>query len=62
MFPCSIWAISTLGFGYDKACGTNCHINYVYVATDDPAGDRELVRRIPKEIDEDSLPRLDWFW
>ena len=31
-FISSIWAFSTVGFGYDETCGTNFHNEYVHVA------------------------------
>ena len=50
-----------MGFGYDEACGTNSHNDYVHVASDDPAGDKELVYRTLEVIAENALPRLDRF-
>eukprot|EP00571_Detonula_confervacea_P017812 CAMPEP_0172298486 /NCGR_PEP_ID=MMETSP1058-20130122/1119_1 /TAXON_ID=83371 /ORGANISM="Detonula confervacea, Strain CCMP 353" /LENGTH=1283 /DNA_ID=CAMNT_0013007761 /DNA_START=130 /DNA_END=3978 /DNA_ORIENTATION=- len=57
----SIWAFSTVGFGYDEACGTNSHNDYVHVATNDPVGDKELVFETLEVIAENALPRLDRF-
>eukprot|EP00578_Thalassiosira_sp_NH16_P000781 CAMPEP_0181141396 /NCGR_PEP_ID=MMETSP1071-20121207/35800_1 /TAXON_ID=35127 /ORGANISM="Thalassiosira sp., Strain NH16" /LENGTH=1329 /DNA_ID=CAMNT_0023228381 /DNA_START=239 /DNA_END=4228 /DNA_ORIENTATION=- len=57
----SIWAFSTVGFGYDEACGTNNHNDYVHLATDDPSGDKELVFETLEVIAENALPRLDRF-
>lgn len=57
----SIWAFSTVGFGYDESCGTNVHNEYVHVSSDDPLGDKELVYETLEVIAENALPRLDKF-
>ena len=54
----SVWAFSTVGFGYDESCGTNAHNDYVHVATDDPVGDKELVYETLEVIAENALSRL----
>lgn len=61
LFLLSIWAFSTVGFGYDESCGTNVHNDYVHVATDDPTGDKELVYETLEVIAQNALPRLDKF-
>ena len=60
-FISSIWAFSTVGFGYDETCGTNVHNEYVHVATNDPVGDKELVYETLEVIAENALQRLDRF-
>ena len=60
-FISSIWAFSTVGFGYDETCGTNVHNEYVHVATNDPVGDKELVYETLEVIAEKALQRLDRF-
>ena len=57
----SIWAFSTLGFGYDESCGTNNHNEYTHVASSDPSGDKELVYETLEVIAESALQRLDRF-
>lgn len=57
----SIWAFSTLGFGYDESCGTNNHNEYTHVASSDPKGDKELVYETLEVIAESALQRLDRF-
>jgi hypothetical protein len=57
----SVWAFSTVGFGYDASCGTNAHNDYVHVATDDPVGDKELVYDTLEVIAENALSRLHNF-
>lgn len=57
----SIWAFTTVGFGYNEDCGTNFHQEYVHVATDDPSGDKELVYETLEVIADNALPRLDKF-
>ena len=57
----SVWAFSTVGFGYDESCGTNVHNDYVHLATDDPVGDKELVYKTLEVIAEDALSRLHNF-
>ena len=57
----SIWAFATVGFGYDETCGTNVHNEYVHVATNDSAGDKELVYETLEVIAENALQRLDRF-
>eukprot|EP00986_Skeletonema_menzelii_P013287 scaffold7617_cov240-Skeletonema_menzelii.AAC.2 len=57
----SVWAFSTVGFGYDESCGTNAHNDYIHVATDDPVGDKELVYETLEVIAENALSRLHNF-
>ncbi|KAL9182955.1 hypothetical protein ACHAXT_004234 [Thalassiosira profunda] len=57
----TIWAFSTMGFGYDEACGTNSHNDYVHVATDNSAGDKDLVFKTLEVIAENALQRLGKF-
>ena len=57
----SVWAFSTVGFGYDESCGTNSHNDYVHVATDDPAGDKAITFEALEVIAENALTRLDKF-
>ena len=57
----SVWAFSTVGFGYDESCGINAHNDYVHVATDDPVGDKELVYETLEVIAENALTRLHNF-
>eukprot|EP00985_Skeletonema_marinoi_P001291 scaffold517_cov140-Skeletonema_marinoi.AAC.4 len=57
----SVWAFSTVGFGYDESCGTNVHNDYVHVATNDPVGDKELVYETLEVIAENALSRLHNF-
>jgi hypothetical protein len=57
----SVWAFSTVGFGYDESCGTNSHNDYVHVATDDPVGDKAIIFEALEVIAENALTRLDKF-
>ena len=57
----SVWAFSTVGFGYDESCGTNSHNDYDHVATDDAAGDKAIIFEALEVIAENALTRLDKF-
>lgn len=57
----SVWAFSTVGFGYDEACGTNSHNDYIHVATDDPVADKAIVFEALEAVAENALSRLDRF-
>jgi hypothetical protein len=50
-----------VGFGYDEACGTNSHNDYVHVESDDPAGDKNLVYAALEVVAKNALTRLDKF-
>lgn len=57
----SVWAFSTIGFGYDESCGTNAHNDYVHVMSDAPLEDKTLVFTTLETIAENALPRLGKF-
>ena len=57
----SVWAFSTVGFGYDEACKTNAHGDYIHVTTDDPDGDMKLVHETLEIIADNALSRLGRF-
>ena len=50
-----------MGFGYDEACGTNSHNDYVHVESDDPVGDKNLVYATLEVVAKNALTRLDKF-
>jgi len=57
----SIWAFSTIGFGYDETSGTNAHNDYIHVTSDSPLEDKELVFETLETVSENALPRLGRF-
>ena len=57
----SVWAFSTLGFGYDESSGLNQHNDYTYVISDAPTQDKKLVFDTLEIIAESALPRLQKF-
>jgi len=57
----SVWAFATVGFGYDEACGTNSHNDYIHVTTDDPRRDRIIIFDALEVIAENAVKRLDKF-
>ena len=57
----SVWAFATVGFGYDEACGTNSHNDYIHVTTDDPRRDRAIIFDALEVIAENAIKRLDKF-
>eukprot|EP00956_Cyclotella_meneghiniana_P043599 scaffold278308_cov96-Cyclotella_meneghiniana.AAC.1 len=57
----SVWAFSTIGFGYDESSGLNQHNDYTYVTSDAPMEDKKLVFDTLEIIAENALPRLEKF-
>ena len=57
----SVWAFSTIGFGYDESSGLNQHNDYTYVISDAPTQDKKLVFDTLEIIAESALPRLQKF-
>jgi hypothetical protein len=57
----SVWAFATVGFGYDEACGTNSHNDYIHVTTDDPGRDKAIIFDALEVIAENAIKRLDRF-
>lgn len=57
----SVWAFSTVGFGYDESCGINAHNDYVHVASNDPVSDKNLIYETLEVIAENTLSRLHDF-
>ena len=57
----SVWAFSTIGFGYDESSGLNQHNDYTYVTSDAPMEDKKLVFDTLEIIAENALLRLEKF-
>ena len=58
----NVWAFSTFGFGYNEACSTNSHNDYIHVGTDDPVANKAPVFEVLEVAHTADLCEMQLSW